>query len=78
MTILDTNVISEVVKPSPSRVARWMRSLPKTRVFTTSITEAEMLFLKERFAGRILPFDSQAAHCYGRNLCRASQNGTLN
>ena len=45
MIILDTNVISEAMKESPSpRVARWMRLLPPTQAFTTSTTQAEILY----------------------------------
>jgi toxin FitB len=81
--ILDTNVLSEGLRPRPSpNVMRWMQSEPIAALFTSTITEAEMLFgaallpegrrrralegvleqlLGNRFAGRILPFDSAAA-----------------
>jgi predicted nucleic acid-binding protein len=43
--ILDTNVISEVMKSSPSkRVVKWLASLPHSRIFTTSVSQAEILF----------------------------------
>lgn len=83
MIVLDTNVLSEALRPRPaSKVMRWLQSEPVTALFTTSITEAELLYgaallpdgrrrqaletvlarlLEERFAGRILPFDSPAA-----------------
>lgn len=44
MIVLDTNVVSELMKPEPSdRVVRWAASQPATSVFTTSITQAEIL-----------------------------------
>ncbi|HVH79335.1 MAG TPA: type II toxin-antitoxin system VapC family toxin [Stellaceae bacterium] len=83
MIVLDTNVLSEALRPTPSSIVLgWMREEPLEAAFTTSITEGELLFgiarlpegrrrdaleavinrlLRERFAGRILPFDSAAA-----------------
>jgi predicted nucleic acid-binding protein len=44
MIVLDTNVISEPLRPTPSaQVLEWMRSQPNTVLFTTTITEAELL-----------------------------------
>jgi predicted nucleic acid-binding protein len=43
MIILDTNVLSEIMKPAPSpRVSTWLSNQPATELFTTSITEAEI------------------------------------
>jgi toxin FitB len=43
MIILDTNVLSELMRPKPSpRVAAWVAEQPATELFTTSITEAEI------------------------------------
>jgi toxin FitB len=43
--VLDTNVLSEASRPKPStKVLDWMRSEPLTALFTTTITEAELLF----------------------------------
>ena len=83
MIILDTNVLSEVMKLTPSpRVLRWVGQYPALRLFTTAITQAEILYglellpkgkrrsalqsaaeamFAEDFAGRILPFDRDAA-----------------
>ena len=83
MIILDTNVLSEVMRPSPSaQVLRWMAAHPAGQLFTTTITKAEVLYglellpkgkrrnalqsaaaamFEEDFAGRILPFDRDAA-----------------
>lgn len=45
MIILDTNVLSELMKPAPGKhVARWMASQPASSVYTTSITQAEILY----------------------------------
>jgi predicted nucleic acid-binding protein len=43
MIILDTNVLSETLHPTPStRVLEWMRSEPASALFTTAITESEL------------------------------------
>ena len=43
MIILDTNVLSEVMRPAPAEsVVRWMASQPATSLYTTSITQAEI------------------------------------
>jgi predicted nucleic acid-binding protein len=45
MILLDTNVLSEVMKPSPSpRVMRWMAKQPALDLFTTAISHAEILY----------------------------------
>jgi toxin FitB len=51
MIILDTNVISEMMKQNPARpVVTWLRFQPALTIFTTAVTVAEIL------AGiRILP-----------------------
>lgn len=44
MIVLDTNVLSELMRPEPNaRVVRWLEKQPTTRLFTTSITQAEIL-----------------------------------
>jgi hypothetical protein len=43
--VLDTNVVSEVLRPAPSeKVLGWMRSERVQALFTTSITEGELLY----------------------------------
>jgi predicted nucleic acid-binding protein len=43
--ILDTNVVSEMMKASPTaRVTKWLASHAHSRIFTTSITQAEIFF----------------------------------
>jgi predicted nucleic acid-binding protein len=45
MIILDTNVLSELMRAKPSpRVVAWVTEQPATELFTTSITEAEIFF----------------------------------
>jgi toxin FitB len=45
MIVLDTNVLSEGLRPQPSaNVLRWMKSEPVTALFTTTITEAELFY----------------------------------
>lgn len=44
MIVLDTNVVSELMKPAPAAaVARWIADQPATTLYTTSITQAEIL-----------------------------------
>lgn len=44
MIILDTNVLSELMRPTPAvQVSEWVAKTPPTQLFTTSITEAEIL-----------------------------------
>ena len=44
MIILDTNVLSELMKPAPaSIVVDWVAALPVASLYTTSITQAEIL-----------------------------------
>ena len=76
MIVLDTTVLSEPLRPTPSaKVLDWMRSQPRTALFTTTITEAELLYgvallpqgkrrdLLESIVGRIF-----AVHLTGRIL----------
>ena len=45
MIILDTNVLSELMRPEPSvRVAAWVAKQRATELCTTSITEAEIFY----------------------------------
>jgi predicted nucleic acid-binding protein len=44
MIILDTNVLSELMRPKPSTVVvGWVASQPSSSLHTTSITQAEIL-----------------------------------
>ena len=88
MIVLDTNVISELMKPTPAAsVIRWIATQAAANLYTTSINQAEILhgikllpsgkrrnsieeavnaMFVEDFAGRILPFGSDAAEPYAR------------
>ncbi len=45
MIILDTNVLSELMRPTPfPRVVAWVAKQPARELFTTSITEAEIFY----------------------------------
>ncbi len=45
MIVLDTNVISELFKPSPAPIVmRWLQEQPGDAMFTTAITRGELLF----------------------------------
>lgn len=45
MIILDTNVLSECLKPNPDpAVLAWLSSQPRSRLFTTTIVESEILY----------------------------------
>ncbi len=86
MLVLDTNVISELMKASPSpRVLEWWSQQQSGELFTTTVTMAEILYgieilpkgkrrdsllaeaeavFTQDFAGRILPFDEEAARFF--------------
>ena len=45
MIVLDTNVLSEVLRASPNEtVLGWLAGLDREQVFTTAITQAEILY----------------------------------
>lgn len=45
MIVLDTNVLSETLRPAPAEsVSRWMKAQPSTSLFTTTICEAEIFY----------------------------------
>jgi predicted nucleic acid-binding protein len=46
--ILETNIISEILKPAPSRkVLLWMAGQESVTTFLTSVTQAEILYAVE-------------------------------
>ena len=58
MIVLDTNVLSEVLKPLPSEIVlRWLAEQDSQAIFTTTITQAEILYGIER-----LPTGKRRAH----------------
>src|SRR5260370_17101208 len=45
MIVLDTNVLSELMRPQPSaQVVAWIAQQPAADLFTTAITEAEIFY----------------------------------
>lgn len=45
MIVLDTNVLSEALKPAPDQtVLQWLADQNRDAVFTTAITQAEILY----------------------------------
>jgi predicted nucleic acid-binding protein len=45
MFVLDTHVLSETLRPSPTdQVKRWIEAQPPMSLFTTAICEAEILY----------------------------------
>ena len=45
MIVLDTNVLSEALRPAPSSaVLRWLADQEPLSVFTTTVTQAEVLY----------------------------------
>ena len=86
MVVLDTNVVSELMRDDPhADVLAWLDGRPTRELFVTAVTEAEVrtgiAFLPEGrrrrgiaeaadrafsglFAGRVLPFASEAARAY--------------
>lgn len=45
MIVLDTNVISELIRPAPDpRVLEWLAVQPRSALYTTSINRAELLY----------------------------------
>ena len=45
MIILDTNLVSETLRPQPDQaVAQWMASIPNSELFITAISAAELLY----------------------------------
>ena len=97
MIVLDTNVVSELMKPAPADVVMgWIASRTATSLYTTSITQAEILhgilllpsgkrrksieqaaeaMFDEDFAGRILPFASDAAFFYAEIAAERRRRG---
>ena len=88
MIVLDTNVVSELMRPSPSAsVVEWVANQAVTNLYLSTVSEAELRYgveilptgqrrdrllaevegmLREDFAGRLLPFDSDAAQAYAQ------------
>jgi toxin FitB len=49
MIVLDTNVVSELMRPTPSERAReWVRAQPAMELYTSAVTVAEVFYGIER------------------------------
>jgi toxin FitB len=97
ITILDTNVLSEPMHPSPSAtVLAWWAQQPPGALFITTVTVAEILYgiellphgkrraallagaerlFDKVLAGRILPFDENAARAFPEIAIRRRAHG---
>lgn len=97
MIVLDTYVLSELLRPAPSPIVEaWLGAQHAASVFITSVAEAEIRYgiarmdhgrrrqqlehavisiFNDDFAGRILPFDSEAACAYAAVVCERLQAG---
>ncbi|MDE0256679.1 MAG: type II toxin-antitoxin system VapC family toxin [Rhodospirillaceae bacterium] len=86
MILLDTNVVSELMRGSPDAgVEAWVAAHILENLFISAVGEAELRYgvaimpagrrrdrlasevdamVREDFAGRVLPFDSDAARAY--------------
>ena len=97
--LLDTNIISDVIKPEPSKsLLAWMRTQRDDDLFITTLTIAEIrrgILEKPRgkkrnaldawfvgpegpqalFAGRVLPFDEQAALLWAQLMAEGKAAG---
>lgn len=97
--LLDTNVVSEAVKPHPSAaLAQWLAGQPDEALFISALTLAEIkrgILEKDPgrrrreleawfagpegpcalFAGRVLPFDREAALEWARLMAEGSATG---
>jgi toxin FitB len=76
MIILDTNVLSELMRPKPSlRVAAWVAKQPAAELFTTSITEAEIFYgielltKSKRREGLLAAAEAMFAEDFGGRIC---------
>lgn len=96
MILLDTNVVSEPLKPHPEpAVVRWLNAQAADDLYLPAIVAAELYYgwsilpdgrrkgirgdlidrTIERFEGRIVPFDLDAAVQYGRLMAAARAAG---
>lgn len=45
MIVLDTNVLSEILRPEPdARVQAWLEAQPRPSLFTTTVTRGELFY----------------------------------
>ena len=97
MLVLDTNMLSEVMRPEPERrVADWIVRQQSDELFTAAVCQAEILsglaimpsgrrradleeaarsMFADDFAGRVLPFDTEAADAYAEIFAARRKTG---
>ena len=90
--MLDTNIVSHVIKATSPCVDEHMRNTPMSSICVSVITEAEMLYglakkpeakgLHKAVIGfllrvQVLPWDSAASRAYGELRARIEKQGTL-
>ena len=97
MIVLDTNVVSEMMRPAPdSSVLNWLNTQIAEELWLNSVVVSELLFsiarlpagarkrqlaetfaamLEQDFAGRILPFDLEAAVIYAELAAACEAKG---
>lgn len=91
MVVLDTDVVSDLMrpKPSPTLVAR-LAEVAASEQSTTAVTLGELAYAANRAqrpelytqamrllkGTRVFPFDRDAAECYGRIRCELEHDGT--
>ncbi|WP_338845560.1 type II toxin-antitoxin system VapC family toxin [Massilia sp. W12] len=97
MILLDTNVLSELMRPQPEqKVLQWIDTQAPSRLRISSLTVAEIslgiarlpdgkrkenftrlaqALFEEDFAGKILPFDTAAAHHYAQIVAQREKAG---
>lgn len=62
MIVLDTNVLSELMKPDAAlSVSEWVNSQPRLSLFTTSVTKAEVFYGIELLSSSRKRLDLSAA-----------------
>jgi len=76
MIVLDTNVVSELMHPRGSSVVRqWVAAQPITNLFTTTMTQAEILYGIALLPSGKRQADAQIASiCYTRQATLATRN----
>ncbi len=97
MIVLDTNVLSEMMRASPApEVAAWFARVSPSALFTTALTQADVLhgialvapgwrrddltaaahgMFEQEMAGRVLPFDADAARHFAEIAANRRQAG---
>lgn len=90
--MLDTNTVSRIIKGATPALQNRLRHVPMAHLCVSSITEAELLYglarkpeavtlhrIVHEFLLRvdILPWDSEAAHCYGLLRAELERGGVI-